>query len=89
MKVVQDMKDPLHLRAVPVRVTKDGQESLNQAANSTAQRSSWPWMIKGSVHLRLACNPKWPRMLITKGEAVRPINRSVHHSPDRHTRGQP
>ena len=35
-------------------------------------------MIKGSVHLRLACNLKWPRILITRGGAVRPINRSVH-----------
>jgi len=34
MKVVGDMKDQLHLRAVPVRVTKDGQEIVNQAANS-------------------------------------------------------
>jgi len=33
-------------------------------------------MIKGSVHLRLACNPNWPRMLITKG-AARPYARST------------
>ena len=30
----------------------------------SAQRSSWPWMIKGSVHLRLACNLKWPRICL-------------------------
>ena len=34
MKVVQDMRGQLHLRAVLVRVTKDGQEVVNQVANS-------------------------------------------------------
>ena len=32
--VVQDVKEQLHLRAVLVRVTKDGQEVVNQVANS-------------------------------------------------------
>lgn len=35
MNVVQDMKDQLHLRAVLVRVTKDGQEIVNQAVGES------------------------------------------------------